>query len=255
VTDRRPPSRTPSTPPRAESDPPSTPRPHRDYAGRPARLAAPSSDLVDEHHEPTTPGPHVTPDEDDSHDYAPITGVHAITHDAVRVALDSIRRRSVVGSHDQILIEEIVAAVAGRLSQTIEHARQPSIALSPRVAALEEARRETDRWRLVLTGLDDRNGRLGRLDATIGSLRYDLGSSDERRAERATIGSLRWAGTKVMAGVVAIGVIVGGAAMSLRGRYDSMVEARVRDAEWRRHVDADITWFRSLFNSPRSTAP
>lgn len=251
--DRRPPSRTPSTPFRAAGDPPSTPRIYRDYTGRPVRLPAPVPD--DAHHEPTQPGPHVPHDEDDSHDYAPITGVHAITHDAVQVAMASVRRRSVVGAHDQILIEEIVAAVAGRLTLTIEHARQPSVALSPRVAALEISRQELERWRLVLTGLDDRNGRLGRLDATVAALRCDLGSSDDRRSERATIGSLRWAGTKVMAGVVAVGVIVGGAAMSLRGRYDAMVEARVRDAEWRRHVDEDITWFRSLFNPPRSPAP
>lgn len=77
-----------------------------------------------------------------------------------------------------------------------------------RLTALEVWRKDHDAWRLRLTGADDRNGRVGRLDAEVAKLREDVGTSKERDEEKALARSVatvrRYAVAKALGSVVAI---------------------------------------------------
>jgi hypothetical protein len=91
-----------------------------------------------------------------------------------------------------------------------------------RLAILETWRsHEIDPWRRRLTGDDERNGRVGRMDrriednhtevtAAIEALRADVGPSDERKAEReqskAIASFKRWSIAKLLGAIGAIAV-------------------------------------------------
>lgn len=112
--------------------------------------------------------------------------------------------------------------------------------------------RELESWRLTLTGVADRNGRIGKLAEDVADLRADVGTSEERRTERAVIAAVRWARGKMLAAIGAIGVLIGGAAYSIKAGYDAAAEARGRDAEWRHGVDKDLDRLFKFFHIDRS---
>lgn len=193
------------TPPR---DPPDSGKgrvPHVDHAFR----------------EVTRPGPHVDLDAT-ADDFPPSpTPVEALT-DAAQAVGDAAK-----------------AVAAHAISRT------EAEGIRMRLANLETWRAgDVDPWRLRLTGVADTNGRMGRLDARVDELRKDVGTSEERRDERAAVANLRGDRKRVVAALVAAATIAGGGLYTIRDRYDASVEARGADAQWRKGVEEN---FRTLF--------
>ena len=117
-----------------------------------------------------------------------------------------------------------------------------------RLANLETWRAgDVDPWRLRLTGVADTNGRMGRLDARVDELRKDVGTSEERRDERAAIASMRSDRKRVVAALVAAATIAGGGLYTIRDRYDASVEARGADTQWRKGIEKQLDTLFSLF--------
>ena len=161
---------------------------------------------------PTRPGVHVTDDTDDDFP-AHTTPVEALTDAANAIAAHAISR-----------------AEAERIRA--------------RLADLETWRKATDEWRLKLTGVADTNGRMGRLDDTVGKLRDDVGPPDARRREREAVATIAGDRKRVVAAIVAAATIAGGGIYTIRDRYDAAAEARGAEVQWRRGVEEN---FRTLF--------
>ena len=173
---------------------------------------------------PTRPGPHVDLDAT-ADDFPPSpTPVDALT-DAAQAVGDAAK-----------------AVAAHAISRT------EAEGIRMRLANLETWRvGDVDPWRLRLTGVADTNGRLGRLDATIEKLREDVGTSEERREERAAIASMRSDRKRVVAALVAAATIAGGGLYTIRDRYDASVEARGADTQWRKGIEKQLDTLFSLF--------
>lgn len=204
------------TPPGPPDSKPPRRREHRDFAGR----------------DTTRPGPHVDLDATDD-DFAPApTPVDALTD----AALD-------VGDAARTLAAHAIS-------------RAESERMRARLADLETWRKDTDAWRLKLTGVADTNGRMGRLDDTVSKLRDDVGPTDERRKEREAVIGLRSDRKRVIAALGLAATLAGGGIYAIRDGYDAAAEARGADAEWRRGIEADIHILFGLFGrtpDPRST--
>ena len=200
-------------------DPPSgkfrrDPDGHVDYAGR----GGASREV------PTRPGPHVDLDAT-ADDFPPSpTPVDALT-DAAQAVGDAAK-----------------AVAAHAISRT------EAEGIRMRLANLETWRvGDVDPWRLRLTGVADTNGRMGRLDARVDELRKDVGTSEERRDERAAIASMRSDRKRVVAALVAAATIAGGGLYTIRDRYDASVEARGADTQWRKGIEKQLDTLFSLF--------
>jgi hypothetical protein len=182
--------------------------PHRDHA-----------------REVTRPGPHVIGDIDATDDdFGAHTPVDALT-DAAQAVGDAARA---VASH----------AIS----------RTEAEGIRMRLANLETWRAgDVDPWRLRLTGVADTNGRMGRLDARVDELRKDVGTSEQRREERAAIASMRSDRKRVVAALVAAATIAGGGIYTIRDRYDASVEARGADTQWRKGIEKQLDTLFSLF--------
>ncbi len=170
---------------------------------------------------PTRPGPHVDLDAT-ADDFPPSpTPVDALT-DAAQAVGDAAK-----------------AVAAHAISRT------EAEGIRMRLANLETWRAgDVDPWRLRLTGVADTNGRMGRLDARVDELRKDVGTSEDRREERAAIASMRSDRKRVVAALAAAAALAGGGIYTIRDRYDASVEARGADAQWRKGVEEN---FRTLF--------
>ena len=200
-------------------DPPSgkfrrDPDGHVDYAGRD----------VASREAPTRPGLHVDLDATDD-DFPPqTTPVEALT-DAAQAVGDAAK-----------------AVAAHAISRT------EAEGIRMRLANLETWRAgDVDPWRLRLTGVADTNGRMGRLDARVDELRKDVGTSEERREERAAIASMRSDRKRVVAALVAAATIAGGGLYTIRDRYDASVEARGAATQWRKGIEKQLDTLFSLF--------
>jgi len=181
----------------------------------------PSPRHVDHSREPTRPGPHVDLDATADDFPASPTPVDVLTDAAIAVG------------------------DAARAVATHAISRTEAEGIRMRLANLETWRAgDVDPWRLRLTGVADTNGRMGRLDARVDELRKDVGTSEERRDERAAIASMRSDRKRVVAALVAAATIAGGGLYTIRDRYDASVEARGADAQWRKGVEEN---FRTLF--------
>ena len=137
-----------------------------------------------------------------------------------------------------------------------------------RLADLEHWREATDQWRLKLTGVDDGNGRIGRLDrriddlekellakldavcaqftAAAADLRRDVGTPKEREAEKKASATVAGVRRKLVATVSAAVVAVGGggwaaykattaakeAAAFTAGRIEARLDAHDRALDW-----------------------
>lgn len=173
---------------------------------------------------PTRPGPHVDLDAT-ADDFPPSpTPVDALT-DAAQAVGDAAK-----------------AVAAHAISRT------EAEGIRMRLANLETWRAgDVDPWRLRLTGVADTNGRMGRLDARVDELRKDVGTSEQRREERAAIASMRSDRKRVVAALVAAATIAGGGLYTIRDRYDASVEARGADTQWRKGIEKQLDTLFSLF--------
>src|SRR5574338_593307 len=104
--------------------------------------------------------------------------------------------RSHLQSRGDLNVEhlEMAEAIAERVMQSVLHMHQlqsnrlmqvaqaapGSERTSTRLAELETWRKQTDEWRLKLTGVDDRNGRIGRIDQALADQRCDLEAEIEK---------------------------------------------------------------------------
>lgn len=136
-------------------------------------------------------------------------------------------------------------AVVGYLA-SIPRSRADNVRLSD----LEGWRaNEITPWKLRLTGVDERNGRLGRLDARVeanhadilavlAELREDVGTRQERAAERATIAPLAGVRHKLLASVGAAVIAAGSAAWGWRNADRAAASAEARTALRLEHVES-----------------
>lgn len=161
---------------------------------------------------------------------------------------------------DAALARTIVEVAVGRIGEHLAHAHEimnnrllQVAAGAPagdrtlaRLAALETWRdNDVNPWRLHLTGVDDRNGRIGRIDQTIKNLRCDLEAADE--ALRADIGSPEEAATvrQVAGAVKSIGkrtwVAITAAVLAAGGGgYGVLTRDQARDAAVRADARLEI---------------
>lgn len=112
-----------------------------------------------------------------------------------------------------------------------------------RLANLETWRRSMDRWRLRVTGPDDRDGRIGRLADELAELREDVGDRDQCRRVREAAALVDTGRRRAIAAVVTAGLALGGAAWAMIRSRDKDVaaetirrmelELRVRNLEQR----------------------
>lgn len=174
--------------------------------------------------EVTRPGPHVDLDAT-ADDFPPSpTPVDALT-DAAQAVGDAAK-----------------AVAAHAISRT------EAEGIRMRLANLETWRAgDVDPWRLRLTGVADTNGRMGRLDARVDELRKDVGTSEQRRDERAAIASMRSDRKRVVAALAAAAALAGGGIYTIRDRYDASVEARGADTQWRKGIEKQLDTLFSLF--------
>lgn len=80
-----------------------------------------------------------------------------------------------------------------------------------RLATLETWRLDLDRWRLRLTGVDDTNGKIGKLGETIAELRRDVGDRKECERVRAAADTVDTGRKRAIAAVITAGLALGGA--------------------------------------------
>lgn len=159
--------------------------------------------------------------------------------DLAEEILAAVDGRVLLSAELRAAFDAVTEAVAARLARQLEQARHAAMGTPRRLAALEAARQEVDAWRLRVAGVDERNGRLGRIDAAIADLRADLGTEDERRTElaelaalradlgttkdrereRKVVSAIRWTTAKVLALLGAAGLAAGGGVVAtLRAR-------------------------------------
>lgn len=97
-----------------------------------------------------------------------------------------------------------------------------------RLAELEVRADAIEDWRATLTGVDDRNGRVGRLDAAVAELRKDVGPPDEARLNRDAAADLRSIKRRLRAAVVFAALSVGGGAWGVIQARDAARDAAIR---------------------------
>lgn len=171
-----------------------------------------------------------TIDEARSHSPTPVEGI-------------AIRLRAAIDEHTvppgwaSEVIDAIVVEVAQRTAEQRARELAAGDSLPRRVRELEAHAKSHAEWRSKLTGADDANGRMGRLEAKVSSL---------------------LAGWKrILGALAAAGAIAGGGIYTVRESYDAEVEARGVTKQWRRGVEED---FRRLFaafgwDRPASASP
>lgn len=176
----------------------------------------------------------------------------------IRTAIDE---RVTLTPREAELRDAFVDVAAARLARHLENAHRATSATPRRLAQLEAWRADVDPWRLRIAGVAERNGRLGRLDQDVADLREDLGTGDERRAERAELAALRadvgtpeerqaerrivrgirWTTAKVLALIAAAGTLAGGGLwQTLRARADAREAiARAQGQRDQHEIDQD----------------
>jgi hypothetical protein len=81
----------------------------------------------------------------------------------------------------------------------------------------------------------------------VDELRKDVGTSEQRREERAAIASMRSDRKRVVAALAAAAALAGGGIYTIRDRYDASVEARGADTQWRKGIEKQLDTLFSLF--------
>ena len=203
---------------------------------------------------------------DDTIDHTP-TGTMALR---LRAAIED---HAPVPPEWQAVVDAIVVEISQRTAEQRARELAAADSLPRRVRELEVRVGEHEAKHLRLTGANEGNGAIGdlrrriaeavaeqdRADSMIidqvSGIRVDLGTTEERRKERAVLGSIRWVGLKVVAALGALGLLVGHYAGTLKDRYDDSIARHAQDEAWRAAVDRDLARLFATFNLPRSTAP
>lgn len=170
---------------------------------------------------------------DDDARHTPVEGVAIKMADRVRQLLDA--EGYPFTARDVALLDALSLEMAQRLAEMHTTHLDAGEGIPRRIRALETHAASHAEWRGKLTGVDDRNGRIGRLEAAVSAI------------------AGHW--KRIVAAVVLAASVAGGGIYSVRAGYDAAVEARGRDGEWRRHVDADLARLFAFFNLPRSNTP
>lgn len=178
-------------------------------------------------------------------------------------SVDELDRRLGLNGRERELALEVAQIVAGALPGLIR--ARPDNA---RLASLENWQRSLDEWRLKLTGVADGNGRLGRLDRHIeqlhaevlalidetrkalaldvAAIRRDLGTAEERKAERAAAATVTGVRGKLVATALTAALAIGSggwaaykattaakeAAARTAGRIEARLDAHDRALDW-----------------------
>lgn len=123
----------------------------------------------------------------------------------------------------------------GRSRRAVERASLASTRSGPtnlRIANLETWKLDVDRWRLKLTGLDDGNGRIGRLADDVHELRGDVGDRKECARVRAAADLVDTGRRRVIAAVITAGLALGGAVWAMiRTRDREVAQATIQRME------------------------
>lgn len=195
--------------------------------------------------------------------------------DEIRAAIDE---RVALTPREAELRDAFVDVAAARLARHLEHAHRAIAATPRRLAQLEAWRTEVDAWRLRIAGVAERNGRLGKLDQDVAELREDsdektaelrkdvdqalaelrkdVGTSDERRAERATVKAVKWTTAKVLSLIGAAGLIAGGGVwQTLRAREAIAAAEGRRAGELDEHERTQDRLINHLLNIYTSRTP
>jgi hypothetical protein len=153
--------------------------------------------------------------------------------------------RSDFSPQDLELARVVAETVALRIGQSVRHAHQMqndrllevahaapgSERTAVRLAEIETWRKtEVDPWRLRLTGVDDGNGRLGRMDRRIDDLREDVGTSEQAAATRAGAALALSAKKRLWAALGAAAFALGTAGYGLFTARDQARDAAARAA-------------------------
>lgn len=179
-----------------------------------------------------------------------------VIHDPMEHALDQLRARDDIGVRDMEVARAVLESVAVQLAR---HGRPPGRADTIRLAQLETWRAEVDAWRLRLTGVDEANGRLGKLTRSIEGLREDVGTSEQAATTRAIAVNVKAWRKRTVAALGAAALAIGGAGYKFLIARDASVAAAARAAgrlELRLdHVEARLDRHdRVLLRSPRRDA-
>lgn len=146
-----------------------------------------------------------------------------IVVDPIEEALDKLRARDDFGVRDLELARIVIETVALRL-------RPPAVVsggdrFATRLADLETWRKtEVDPWRMKLTGVDDANGRLGKMDRAIAELRHDIGTPDQAQVTRETAANMRSIKRRTIAALGTAALCLGGAGYKLVIQRDASLE-------------------------------
>ncbi len=141
-----------------------------------------------------------------------------------------------------MLLERIAKSHQINTNRTLElqQASPESPHTSVRMANLETWRKDTDAWRLKLTGVADSNGRMGNLDRTVAKLREDVGDPSECKAVRETSSAVRKMQAKSWAAVAGAVLAVAGSAWGLVKSRDENIAAAARASQRIDTIERDI---------------
>lgn len=168
---------------------------------------------------------------------------------------EAIDGRVLLSAELRAAFDAMASVIAARVARQLEHAHRASSATPRRLVQLETRLADVDAWRLRIAGVAERNGRLGKVDEQLADLRADVGTSDERRVERATVRAVKWTTAKVLGLIAAAGLIAGGGVwQTLRAREAIAAAEGRRSGELDEHERTQDRLINHLLNiySPRT---
>lgn len=195
-------------------------RPHRDWTGQVTR-----------------PGVHVGGGLDDTIDdeATPLPVMAA-------EILSRVEGRLLMSPREREIADAISDELVARVGEYIARARHVADAIPRRLAVLELHRAELDKWRLALTGVADRNGRIGELHERVDDLHEALGGPDEAKVTRTIAADVRAIRRRLTAAALSAAAAIGVAAWGLIGSHDAGVAAAARLQMRLDAAERQISW-------------
>lgn len=183
--------------------------------------------------------------------------------------VEDLDQRSRLSKRERELARDVALLVAERLPDVIR-ARPDNL----RLAEVETRAKALEDWRLKTAGVDDRNGRLGRMDQAIAGnreqleealvavraelaaaraeLRADIGTAEERKAERAAASLVNGAVRRYRLALGAVvTVVLGGAGYGVWRMRDDASRASGRLEQRLNQYDVDINRLYETCRAPR----
>lgn len=154
--------------------------------------------------------------------------------------LSDVNRRVAMSPRDQILIAVVAERLLDRIGKVhklgtdrlleVAQAAPSSDRTNVRIADLETWRADMVRWRLQLTGIADDNGRLGKLDRTVATLREDVGDKHECNLVRESASTVRTVRNRMLAMIATAATAVGASGYGLIMSRDASRDAAIRSS-------------------------